>query len=788
MPLELTPDVQVREDVNGRVRQLSHPHRQYRPAPVDVITEGLPRELTPRTLAEQYLRETADIFGFASEETSNFSATTGVSPTEAGVELRFKEEKTVGNGVTLAYDQTVYGLPIWDAGVTVRIDRKAMGVTGSHNAAHYDVQARRPASDAAYLPHLMDPGTVRRLLGLGPDAELTINGTRALVYRYRARDRFDPQIQAHAEPDESTGLAGSEPVPFPTLDLPPVPGSIDDDMHYVVTEVLFAYAFPGWGELNWRAFVDPDSGAVLYLRALVSCARGWVFAVDPVTDTGMLHSAATPVDVLNGVRDTVPLLGLQAPSPAGGPQELRGEFVRLVNLQAPATAMPTQDPPYDFEYSCETPNFAACNAYHHCDGVFRLIEGLGIDVATYFNNTDFPVPVDPHVMFFDQFGQPAPVNAAAPGNVSGNGLGRLIFGVARSNTTFGISADLRVVIHEFGHAVLWDHVDSPNFGFAHSPGDSLGAILHDPHSKAPDRFETFPFMNQSAGLSRRHDRAVADGWGWFGPRWNKQYGGEQVLSSCLFRVYRAAGGDSGDVAEKEFASRYVASLILQAVGLLSFTTPDPDVYVGALTEADATTDLFEGHPGGAFGKLFRWSFEKQGLYQPPGAPMPVTTPGAPPDVDVYIDDGRGGEYLPYLDDFRGTAEIWNRTTDDGGTDHQDPEPGVASFAYARVRNRGTQAATGVVVRAFQSRTPQARTWPTDWKPLSASGITVAGDVPPGAEIVVGPFPWTPLSTGESVLFAVSAVGDPSTVESVVTGPIPNSRLVPLDNNTAQRTF
>ena len=33
-----------------------------------------------------------------------------------------------------------------------------------------------------------------------------------------------------------------------------------------------------------------------------------------------------------------------------------------------------------------------------------------------------------------------------------------------------------------------------------------------------------------------------------------------------------------------------------------------------------------------------------------------------------------------------------------------------------------------------------------------------------------------------------AAGDPSTIESVVAGPIPNSRLVPLDNNTAQRTF
>ena len=42
----------------------------------------------------------------------------------------------------------------------------------------------------------------------------------------------------------------------------------------MVTEVLFSYPFPGWGPLNWRAFVEPDTGAVLYLRALVSCARG----------------------------------------------------------------------------------------------------------------------------------------------------------------------------------------------------------------------------------------------------------------------------------------------------------------------------------------------------------------------------------------------------------------------------------------------------------------------------------------------------------------------------------
>lgn len=782
MPIELTPDVKVRRDASGNVRQLSHPQKLYRPAAMDLLAANASAQLTPRTLAEQYLRDAGPVLGFAQEETANFAAAPAIGLSAAGVELRFKEEKAVGAGVTVAYDQTIYGLPIWDAGVTVRIDGRQMGVTGSHNAAHYEVRAHQPARGAAYLPHLMDLATVCRVLGLQQgDPDLTINGTRALVYRYRPEERLDPQHAAHEAPDDSTGLAGPKSVPFPTLPLPPVPEAIADEEHYVVTEVLFTYPYPNWGALNWRAFVEPNTGAVLYLRPLVSCARGAVFATDPVSGTGVLHSAATAASVLDAIRTTSPLLGLKMPNPAGGPLELGGEYVRLVNLEVPGTPMPAEHPPYDFLYPCDTDNFAACSAYHHCDGVFRLIEGMGIDVNTYFNNTDFPVPVDPHA-------KSGEVNAAAPGNVAGNGLGRLVFGVARSNTRFGISADVRVVLHEFGHAVLWDHVDSPNFGFAHSPGDSLAAILHAPDSKAPDPFETFPFMKESAGLSRRHDRDVAQGWGWFGSQWNTQYGGEQVLSTTLFRVYRAAGGDSADPVERRFASRYVAYLILKGVSLLSFTTKDPDVFVSALTEADATNELFEGHPGGAFSKIFRWSFEKQGLYQPDGTTLPTTTPGAPPEVDVYIDDGRRGEYMPYLADFRGTAQIWNRTAADGKPKHQPPAVGVPSFAYVRVRNRGTQPATGVLVRGYQSRTPQAAVWPTNWKPLNPATVTVSKAIPPGGNAVVGPFPWTPQSEGESLLFAVSAPGDRSNLESVTSGPIPNARLVPLDNNIAQRSF
>ena len=782
MPIEITPDVQVRQDANGKIRQLSHPHKQYRPDAVDLLSAGRSAPLTPRTLAEQYIRDAAQVFGFAREETENFAAASTVSPSEAGVELRFKEEKAVGSGVTVAYDQTVYGLPIWDAGVTVRVDSKEMGVTGSHNAAHYDIDVDRPASTAAYLPHLMNVDKVREVLGLQSDDTLTINGTRALIYRYRPEERYDPQISAHQNPDEYIGLGGQKTVAFPALPLPPLPQSITSEKHYVVTEVLFSYPFPGWGPLNWRVFVEPDTGAVLYLRALVSCARGWVFLTDPVTSSGQRsYNAGAPVSDLDAVRDTVPLLGLQTLIPGGGPQELQGEYVRLVNLEPPGTPMPSTYPPYDFNYSCNTEDFAACNAYHHCDGVFRLIQELGINVNTYFNNTDFPVSVDPHAKHGE-------VNAAAPGNAMGNGLGQLVFGVAKAGSTFGIAADVRVVLHEFGHAVLWDHVDSPNFGFAHSPGDSLAAILYDPLSKAPDRFETFPFMKESTGLSRRHDRDVSIGWAWGGVKDDTQYGSEQILSTTLFRVYQAVGGDSTDLADKQFASRYMSYLIFKGVSLLSFTTRDPDVFVAALTEADATTEVFEGHPGGAFSKVFRWSFEKQGLYQPRGTVPPITQPGSPPDVDVYIDDGRGGEYMPYLRDFRGNAEIWNRSIADGGIVHQVPTIGETNFAYVRIRNRGTQPATGVIVRGFQSRTPRAAIWPTDWKSLTPSTITVPNPILVTDTIDVGPFPWKPQAIGESLLFSVSATGDLSNLEIVTAAPIYNARLVSLDNNLAQRTF
>lgn len=157
--------------------------------------------------------------------------------------------------------------------------------------------------------------------------------------------------------------------------------------------------------------------------------------------------------------------------------------------------------------------------------MFRLVADFGFNVATYFDGTTFPVPVDHR-------GLGTAVNAQAPGNATGDGSGGFRFALAQAGETVGIAADRRVVLHEFGHALLWDHVNSPNFGFAHSAGDSLAAILCDPDSNVSDRFLTFPWITTSTpSIDRRHDRDVTAGWAWNGVNDVGGYSSEQILAT-----------------------------------------------------------------------------------------------------------------------------------------------------------------------------------------------------------------------------------------------------------------
>lgn len=183
-----------------------------------------------------------------------------------------------------------------------------------------------------------------------------------------------------------------------------------------------------------------------------------------------------------------------------------------------------------------------------------------------------------------------------------------------------------------------------------------------------------------------------------------------------------------------------------------------------------------------------WAFEKQGLYQAAGTPTPNNNEGVPPAVDVYIDDGRGGEYQ-YQPNFWSCQSIWNRRNPDGGTTHEEPITNQTNYAYVKIKNRGTQDATNVVVNAYHANPAAGLSYPIDWSPMSTAQLS-APNVPANnaGEITVGPFAWVPTHVGHECMFMiVSANGDSSNVNNIAAGDsIPEWRLVPNDNNIGQR--
>lgn len=764
--MELTPGKKATTDRQGRVTHLEHLQEPF-------LSPGM-AETSAEQLADAYLAEVAGIFKFDAGMLTDLSSAVMAKAAPKASRLHRSGVKDVAGSIVVDYKQSFAGLPVWGADFAVHIAANPMRVTSSASSVHDAITLGNDAKKvAAAFTKLLTAETVGKALGLKAKKSVSkINGMTPVIYLFDPAERTEIE-----EPDTRASFEQAPPAP----PLPPVPASIKPGTHFAAVEVLFDLAAPEWADVHWRAIIEPLSGCVLYVRALVACATGSVFRMDPISlsgDAALIPSA--PEASLAAWRATVPLTNLV---PAA-PQDLHGTSVDLEEIKAPPSAGPTTAPPHAFVYPVKTTDFTATNAYYHINWFFSLMQGMGFNLASYFDGTTFPVPVDHWGL-----GGATTVNAHCPGNAAGNGIGHFCFAAAQAGQNVGIADDVRVVIHEFGHALLWDQVNSPNFGFAHSAGDGLAAILMDPASLAPDRFLTFPWPQGAAGpLDRRHDRQVAAGWAWFGPMYNTQYNGEQVLSTTLFRLYRSLGGDSPHLADRQWAARYTAFLIIKAIGTLTTTTTNPEVFATAMMNADRTTVNFEGHPGGATHKVIRWAFEKQGLYGPnahPGTTTPVTTEGNPPAVDVYIDDGRHGEYQ-YLHAFWECQDMWVRRNPDGGLVHQNPAIGRTNYMYVRVKNRGTQPATNVRVKAYHCNPGTGLAWPDHWSPMDTPELAAPAAIASGGSAIVGPFAWKPEVFAHECLLAIaSAAGDPGN-DTTVMGSVSHARFVPFDNNIGQR--
>jgi hypothetical protein len=255
----------------------------------------------------------------------------------------------------------------------------------------------------------------------------------------------------------------------------------------------------------------------------------------------------------------------------------------------------------------------------------------------------------------------------------------------------------------------------------------------------------------------------------------------------------------------------------------------PEQFIAALMHADTTTDVwdvafppdsalaFEFHRiGGCVHKVIRWAFEAQGMFTPPG--KITNAPGAPPPVDIYIQDLR-----PTSDTSAPSGAIeygpggYNPVSLDWDPDQKqsDTPPQWQASQNAIVisstgeisvvvKNRGTEQAKNVEVKVW------CRKWPistppgvppdwdtsTNWEPRLPPGGSIVLNIDPSDEETFGPFPAVPSSfagTRYLVLAAATCADDRANLDSATSfacslQPTPLLDLVANDNNLGLWVF
>ncbi|TXL80312.1 hypothetical protein FHP25_04575 [Vineibacter terrae] len=369
----------------------------------------------------------------------------------------------------------------------------------------------------------------------------------------------------------------------------------------------------------------------------------------------------------------------------------------------------------------------------------------------------------------------------------------------------GLAADPRWSWHEYCHVLLAGRTGALELRFAHSMGDALAAITGDPWSKLVDPCQpwlrgcTFPWVY----LHRRHDRSVHDGWSWCGryhrpaqfpPRRSnclrKGYQSEQILSTSLFRLYQALGGDTVDDGgapnrpARQYAADYTVYLILRAIGLLSpaflHQCETADQLVTTLIDADIGTlpsgpGPLHDRVGGWAHKVVRWAFEAQGLYATADPLDIIDAPGRPPLVDIFIDDRRPdsagdyprGGYMPVSLDWHAVPgpPRWHAS--------RDAIQVSGDEVRVQVCNRGSLPATYVTVAVWCADwTPSA---PPKWNEAGRwTRLSPAGENPPRTvpawpttpPVTFGPFTLPPPSGSAQrlILAMASCEADPANID------------------------
>src|ERR1043166_984589 len=251
-------------------------------------SQGVPRDLrhqehvvsrarTAQLAAQEYLEEFGGLLGLKSEEFQNLGLSPESEPSDAQVEYRFHVEKLHGQSTTVSYHQTFWGLPVWEAGLSISMKQKPLAIAGVQTSHHRDIRASKPSSKAIARLKALNPQTLAKLIGVTGKKtpfkakSLKVLFKRLMIYRYAQSARVLPH-DPYMGRDRKEG-ASQEPI----LPLPAVNRSIEDSRHYVVSAVDLRIDSQRFGSTPWVALIEAETLSVLYLRPLSDDLTGMVF-------------------------------------------------------------------------------------------------------------------------------------------------------------------------------------------------------------------------------------------------------------------------------------------------------------------------------------------------------------------------------------------------------------------------------------------------------------------------------------------------------------------------------
>lgn len=157
MAFRMTSNVRIEKDKAGITRQLKHPRQPFTARSISTMGATQSRRL----VADQYLNEVLAAYNLAPEMVSDLDGAMGNQlQASEGSKLHFDKEKIVRNHTTVSYAQTYGGLPVWEAGMTVRM--RDDQVIGSQSSLHHAIALDPPPENAPYRPDQMDPTVIPR--------------------------------------------------------------------------------------------------------------------------------------------------------------------------------------------------------------------------------------------------------------------------------------------------------------------------------------------------------------------------------------------------------------------------------------------------------------------------------------------------------------------------------------------------------------------------------------------------------------------------------------------------